>query len=80
MLHLSNISIHPEYIICIKWLVTKKHTGDDIQPSVAIFLDITESHALDSVLYFPIDSPNAKLLRYAADTGLLGTSIESFDL
>lgn len=66
MLHLSNISINPEYIVVIRWNVTCDYNGFPIQPSIAVYLD-HERMGMETlqphIIYLPEDSPNARLLR-----------------
>lgn len=71
MIHLSNISINPSYIVAIKWSVIKDNKGNSIRPSVAVILDIPDTNGEDTFLYFPEDSPNARLLKEARDKGSL---------
>lgn len=74
MIHLSNISINPEYIVYIQWNVIRNQYGDQIQPSIAVYLNQekfdSENNPIPVILHFPEDSPNAKLLRKWRDRQL----------
>lgn len=73
MIHLSNISINPEYIVLIRWNVTSKADGTPIQLSVAVYLDheyVVLGELESHILYLPEESPNARLLREWRDRQL----------
>lgn len=83
MLHLSNISINPDYIVYIKWITVTNQYGDRIEPSIAVYIDLPHNLSGDDVtiLYFPEDSPNAKLLKRWRDKQLtLAEQVERREL